>query len=570
MADILFKGTKVKALFFILLILIPLAGVRANNLSFLNDINIRNSGASGSLAPFSSDASCAFVNPACLAFTQEQEIRLLYYNLFAGSSISSVSYAYPLLNAGSVSISGVFQNTPSIEERNAFNEITGSFSDSYKAVYLSYGISLNSFLSAGANIKYINHDFYNSGYSAGGVDAGLVLSLPYNLMLSALSENIVKPEFQYSSTSGDSLPLYFDFTLGDSFSFFSSLNDSLKVGIGVVKEEWQDIYFHYGAEYSIYNIFFLRAGISLNSFSFGACLNLNGAGIDYAYVSTALDFVHRFSISYSFGENIRAMEAGLRTKEEKLKYEMIQEIKQKNIDDFMKQADDSIKTGDFDSAKATVEKALVWDPNNSWFKDKLNEINNLDKERDIKSLSDEADALMNDKLYIDAMVKLKSLFDLDPNNTSAKEKYDYAETVVTKLGEENLTVEEKNKQEIKTHFDSGISYYASGSYEKAVEEWDKVIDASPMQRQVYNFIKTAEEKVRKKEEVKQTAEQEKAQKINMLYNKAVLLYTQGNFEESINTWKELLTLDPENKEAKEYLEKIKEEYIKVQKQNLQW
>src|SRR5271157_1747875 len=168
MNGIFFKGIKTKALFLILLFLMPAAGLRANNLSFLNDIDIRNSGASGSLAPFSSDASTAFVNPAGLAFTQEQEIRMLYYNLFAGSSISSVSYAHPILGAGSISVSGVFQNTPSIEERNAFNEITGAFSDSYKAVYLSYGISLNSFLSAGANIKYLNHDFYNSDYSAGG------------------------------------------------------------------------------------------------------------------------------------------------------------------------------------------------------------------------------------------------------------------------------------------------------------------------------------------------------------------------------------------------------------------
>jgi len=568
MADILFK--RKRALFFILVMLIYTVCIRANNLSFLNDIDIRNSGASGSLAPFSTDASSAFVNPACLAFTPEQEIRLLYYNLFAGSSISALSYAHPILGAGSFSISGVFQNTPSIEERNASNEITGSFSDSYKAVYLSYGIALNDFLSAGANIKYLNHDFYNSDYSATGADAGLVLSLPYNLMLSVLSENIVKPDFQYSALSGDSLPLYFDFTLGDSFSFFSSLNDSLKVGIGAVKEEWQNLYFHYGAEYSIYNMFSLRAGISLNSFSFGASFNFDGAVIDYAYVSTALDFVHRFSISYSFGENIRAVESGLKTKEEKLKYEMIQEIKQKTMDDYAKQIDDNIKTGDFDSAKATIEKALVWDPGNSQFKNKLDEVNNLIKEQNVKSLSEEAESLINDKLYIDAMVKLKSLLDLDPNNTAAKDKYDYAETVVKKLGEENLAVEEKNRQEIKTHFDNGISYYAEGNYDKAVEEWNKVIDASPMQKQVYNFIKTVEQKVKKKEEIKQTAEMEKNQKINTLYNKAVLLYTQGNFEESINTWKELLAIDPENKEAKEYLEKIKEDYIKVQKQNLQW
>ena len=59
-------------------------------------------------------------------------------------------------------------------------------------------------------------------------------------------------------------------------------------------------------------------------------------------------------------------------------------------------------------------------------------------------------------------------------------------------------------------------------------------------------------------------------KLSTLYNDAVMLYTKGDFEKSIGQWKEYLKLDPNNTEAKNYIEKITKEYLELQKQKLEW
>ena len=99
---------------------------------------------------------------------------------------------------------------------------------------------------------------------------------------------------------------------------------------------------------------------------------------------------------------------------------------------------------------------------------------------------------------------------------------------------------------------------------------DKVIKASPLQRQVYSFIQSAQSKIAQKKETALKTELDKKDKITSLYNKAALLHSKGNFEESINTWRQLLELDPSNEEAKNILEKVTQEYKEMQLRKIVW
>jgi tetratricopeptide (TPR) repeat protein len=549
--------------------------LRANNLPFAHDISVKNAGSSGALSPFINDAYSPYVNPAGLGLTERQEISGFYYNLFMDSILSSVSYALPLLDAGSIGASVLYFGTGDIAGLDIYNQPDGtSYSETYINLSLSYGISLFSLVNAGMTLKILNHNLAGSGNSAYGIDLGAIAMLPYDMRLSFLLENAIKPEFKYASSESDLLPVFFDATLSGTYklNLLAGLNDSVKAGAGLDMEEFNSTPgWHAGAEYSVYDgMAALRLGIKNSGFSFGGSISYQGASFDYAYVKTAYDFIHKFSLSYGFGENIRALELELKTKEDKLKYGLIQKIREETLVELKQSISNSMANGDAETALAAVQKALVWAPYDGWFKEKEQEIAGLiNKDKKDRMLS-EADSLIKQGSYIDALVALKNVLDIEPGNAAAKEKFNSTSQFVKTTSEKNLFLESLNKDSIKKYFETGLDYYASGQYEKAVKEWDNVIQASPLQGQVYDLISKAKERVGKLETQAKNIVILKQQKLTGLYNEAVMLHTKGKFEESINIWRQILELDPANTEAKEYLKKVTEEYKKIQRQNLEW
>ena len=542
----------------------------ANNLYFFSDSDIINSGMSGSYAPFTSGAFSAFTNPAGLGSVQTQELGLMYYNLFDGAMVSCLSYACPIIDRGTLSVSGVLLDSGNVEERDANNILTGTFSDTYKSLYLSYGINILGLMDVGANARYINHDFYNISVSGFGIDAGSIIFLPYDAKLSLFAGDLLEPDFRYSSSSA-TLPLYYDVTLGWEKHVLEEISGLVRVGAGFSGEEYiTGITAHCGAEFSAYNFLSVRLGFSNSGISCGASLKYSGARLNYALVQTSLDLVHRFSITYDFGDNVRSIESKFRTKEEKAKYELIEQIKSETVSKYEKETEDFMKSGDYENAGISVDKALIWAPGDPWFTQKQAEIKTLLSRTKVINFINDADDLMKQNLYIDAMVSLKNALDLEPDNKEAAAKLANAQELITTLGEKNLAVQEGNKEVIKEHFEKGLASYTSGNYEKAVDEWDKVIKASPMQRMVYNYIQQAQQKIKAKVDAVTAQKTEKDKKLGDLYNNAVLLYTKGDFEKSIGLWREYLKLDPDNQEARGYMEKITKEFLELQKQKLEW
>jgi len=182
----------------------------------------------------------------------------------------------------------------------------------------------------------------------------------------------------------------------------------------------------------------------------------------------------------------------------------------------------------------------------------------------------EAENLIKSGSNLDALVALKNLLDLDPSDSAAKAMYERTSNKIKDAGDKNIDSESGNREKIRSHFISGLDYYASGDFNSALREWDMVIEASPLQRQVYELINKTKDRLKKTEDQKKNVELLRQQKISRLYNEAVVSHTKGKFEESIGLWKQILEMDPSNREAKQYLEKVTEEYRKIQRQNLGW
>jgi len=562
----------VKKFLLVLSMLFFISVLYANNLPYSQDISVKNAGATGSLSVFINDTFSSFINPSLLGWTQRQNIGLIYYNLFEDGILSCVSYALPLIEKGTIGVTVLYLSSGKIIERDINNQETGNvFYDTTTHISLAYGINLFSLFNIGLNAKYIIKNLLNNQYSGFGMDFGTSFELPYNIRVSANFENIIKPEFKYSDVYYDTIPLRFDLSAGTAIEVINSINGLLKLGVGIGKEEENDdIFWQAGAEYEMFKTIALRGGISYSGFAFGTSFSYFDFVFDYAFISKPVDFIHRFSLSYNFGDNIREIEEKIKTKEEKVKYELVQKIRQEALEEFKEELKFVLDINDLESAKEIIAKALVWAPYDTYFKEKEKEINDLINKDKKDKLLKEADTLLKQGSYIDALVSLKAVQEIEPENKEIQEKISNATEYVKKIGEKNIEVEEQNKEKIKRYFEKGLDLYTTGKYEKAIEEWNKVIQSSPLQNQVYTYIKKAEEKVRKKEEQTKTMKILQKQRILELYNEAVIAHTKGKFEEAIKLWNEILKLDPDNKEAKEYLNKVTEEYKKIQQQQLQW
>ncbi|MCE5299812.1 MAG: hypothetical protein LLG37_02925 [Spirochaetia bacterium] len=543
----------------------------ANDVPYTGSIGIKDAGMAGAYAPFIEDGFAQFSNPARLAFVARQRIGMTYYNLYESGLLGAVTYAVPFFDRGTLSVSALTLDAGSIEERDANNILVSSFSDSYASYYVSYGITLLPYLSAGASIKYLNHSFYHKSFGSAGIDAGLMLTLPLDIGISVSADNLVKPVFDYGSgSSQDSMPMTGKIGIGWEHMFPGEKKSTLRLSANASLAEYGTYLFSAGAEYSLYDMYSLRAGISGLGFAAGATLSIFGAEIDYALVTGDIALLHKFSVSYSFGDNIRQMESSLVAREAMVKNELIEKIKRETIQKYKEWIEMDIMLGSYENARTTVDKALVWDPYYPDFIRLRNQVDELLKKSRIQAYMRDADRLMKENLYIDALVSLKNVLDLDPENSSAKTQFARAQELIRTLGENNLGIEEGNKAVIRQHFESGLNNYAAGNYEKAISEWDQVIKASPLQRQVYNYIKQAQDKI-KKIEVAETEKKSSLEKQkSSIFNRAVLLYSKGDFEGSIQAWKDLLKIDPESKDAKNNMEKITKEYLELQKQKLEW
>lgn len=108
---------------------------------------------------------------------------------------------------------------------------------------------------------------------------------------------------------------------------------------------------------------------------------------------------------------------------------------------------------------------------------------------------------------------------------------------------------------------AGNNYYKNGEYAKAFEEYNKALQADPSSATAkFNQANTLYKQDQKVEAVQVYAAlsreaAEKGMKAKSYYNKGVILSGQKNLEESIEAYKSALRNDPNDKEARENLQK---------------
>ena len=260
----------------------------------------RLTGMGGACAAISDDAGAFYSNPAGLSQIKNRQASFSYLSYFQDISLGQISYLQPTKWA-TLGVNIHYLGHKDIDRfDNTGGASTGKFGANSKAIFFSAGRDILKNISGGLTLKLIKESIwdYDSNW-AFGLDLGEIYQTPLkNLRVGLLFQNIgSKLKFREKSS-----PLPFNLKLGASYHF---KNLTLALDGNLPKD--QKPYFAAGAEHSLRDLLFLRAGWHCGpqdegpGLSAGFGLKWQGIDLDYSYEPfEELGKAHRLSLSTRF------------------------------------------------------------------------------------------------------------------------------------------------------------------------------------------------------------------------------------------------------------------------------
>jgi len=175
----------------------------------------------------------------------------------------------------------------------------------------------------------------------------------------------------------------------------------------------------------------------------------------------------------------------------------------------------------------------------------------LRKEK-IAALYKEALVLFDEGNYKFAILTFQEILSLDPNHQQAKA---YLEIVIPDI---------LKKEKRKPLFREALGYFAKQDYQKASDTFKKVLARNPDNTEAKEYLK-----FRVPQGIEGQKQLIKEEKINSLYQEALTSFDNKEFEKASRLFKEVLSFDPNQAQAKEYLNSKIPEMLKENKETPQ-
>ena len=214
-----------------------------------------------------------------------------------------------------------------------------------------------------------------------------------------------------------------------------------------------------------------------------------------------------------------------------------------------------LKTGKFDEAIRVADAVLEKYPENPKAL-KLKSDALLEKDRAERGIQNEvaiklvkAEAYLDAQNYTKAKLLAEKILKLDPENEKAKAIFDKA-----KAGEKRKFVDEK--------LGKGYTYLEAKAYSLALREAREILKVYPDEPRALKLKEEASallEKKRREELARRRA------RIARYMNEGKRFFSMGKYEQSMLAFREVLRIDPNNKQAKIWLARAKKELEAVRK-----
>lgn len=249
------------------------------------------------------DASALFSNPAGLGFLGQGQLFLNSDFWLVGTFQETALFGMPTEGLGGFGLAAHYLDYGLMDGRDALGSVTASYSADRLGLQAGWGYEVLKDFSVGAGFSGTQNTLAGVGYTDFSSDLGILWKGPQGLRLGASYVNTgwVSP----GGASEDAV------NLGASYDLALDSTNRLLTALGASIEPNAVSYLQAGAEYSIQDQVFLRAGCqvplsdqSIGGFTdltAGVGFHLSGFSLDYAFLPYGdLGATHRVSVGYFF------------------------------------------------------------------------------------------------------------------------------------------------------------------------------------------------------------------------------------------------------------------------------
>jgi tetratricopeptide (TPR) repeat protein len=511
----------------------------------------------------SDDSSAIYWNPAGLIQLKQRELGL--FNIFYKEDNKSfVGFAYPTEKIGYFGAA--------FSRHINFNELIESTTvqtDCENSLSFSYGRKLNPKFSAGITLNAIQRTKDNDPDTGVTADIGMLYKPMRNIVLGFSGKNIVDSQLNYG---GNSYNIPYKYRLGLTYYLqiwreklplekilpikkiksTSLSSEELLLSVDFEASENSDkIYIYRCLEFWLHDILAFRLGASKEIFEHGKTWNalfgirdptiglgirLNNFQLDISYARPEYPF--SFQLTFKFGEKIASLEYS--------RWEIEKRTRQ-----YFKAGEMLYKNNKFARALAEWEKALIWNPEDKELQDKIKRVQKkleaVTNKKLIENYINQAYITYEEGNLLQSFDNWQKIIEIDPGNKRAKEYIEKINSKLTKAEKQKYLRElaQKQKEKIAKHMRNADIDLEKNKHHEAIAEWQKILKLKPSHSEAIENIKKTKSKI--------------SALVSLHYDKALDYHAQSDRLNAIKEFRKVLKLEPEHKEAKEYLGKLKKE-----------
>jgi len=233
---------------------------------------------------------------------------------------------------------------------------------------------------------------------------------------------------------------------------------------------------------------------------------------------------------------IQPKQEAKRLQEEKIRNEQAMKELEAQIVAHLADADLNMNLRNYSKAQTAYQKALSLDQNNEKAKEGLVQATKFEG---IFKLVQQGDDLQKSKNYDEAVQIYESALEKDPENAIIQDKI--------KESEERKVAYIEMKARVDKILEQGKSHYDEGDYNQAIQLYRKALKIIPDDVDSKTLIKAAE------------FEKRRGVKVQANLKLGLSRYESRKYDQARKYFEEVLKLDPDNRDAKFYMNKIEEE-----------
>jgi tetratricopeptide (TPR) repeat protein len=516
------------------------AGDAGRESHFSIGVGVRAVGMGGGFVGLADDATAVYWNQAALAGLDNQELNLMHVTLFEGTIYDAATFVYPDPNLGGFGIGFMRLGTGDIVKRVDWNDV-GQFSFSTWQMIFGYGRKLEGGHSLGAAVKIVNQSMAGNSTYGAGLDISFFSKIQNHISAGILFQDIISPRLRLGENA-EIMPATVAAGVGiNNIKFGEGFVHNF--GVQLEKTETRSLKIRMGAESIYRNYLALRAGYDRDNLAFGLGIYYQRLRFDYAYkFLNGLSDSHRLGLSILIGRSISEKIRLEKELESARGSTLILEDRKRQSHFYQELGDRYYRNNSLDSAYVYYQRSLAFDQQNREVRGRISQIDEIrqaTEERAQKEFTGtdrvtplidsyylQADLLRSKGSYLAAFDLIAAGLSISPGNQkflALKEK-----------------VASERDTEIRRLTDNAIRAEKEARYVDAITYYNRILEYQPDNVAIKQMVSKA------------GAELNNYQ----LLSKGMELFSMGNLSDAKRRFEEVQRTDPNNVVALEYINRI--------------